>query len=372
MPWGLLDDQLHQNGKVLSFTDREFRLWMYSISFCLAKWTRDPGGRLTRAEAEAVRGLAKASPAVVAGVIEKHGWDQLADGCYQVHDIGEYAPKAKSAPDEALRTALSRTPGLRGAVKERDGDHCRYCGTYVRWKDRKGAGGGTFDLIDPDGPVTDRANIIVACRACADRRAGRPLGVAGMVLRAAPRSRSDLDQKSRSESRSDLDRSTQPTESTQPMPRPVPRPSFSERLPEQEAVEAVHTTAPAAPERSPAPRVVSLEPRYSDEFEAWWSAYPRKREKVEAFALYEKTLKAGATAEELLAAARNYAIAADEEGAEDRHIKLPATFLSLKARPWLDFRKGVPRSGRTPKANGRPSPLQRSGAILSTITDSEE
>jgi hypothetical protein len=118
----------------------------------------------------------------------------------------------------------------------------------------------------------------------------------------------------------------------------------------------------------------SLEPRYSADFEAWWSAYPRKREKVEAFAVYEKTLKAGATVDELLAAARNYAAAADEMGAEDQFIKLPATFLSVRDRPWLDYRHGVPPTAvrsavvRNGHRNGRPAPLQANLAALAATT----
>lgn len=126
---------------------------------------------------------------------------------------------------------------------------------------------------------------------------------------------------------------------------------------QQETSGAVITLPPAAADSERPAAIRSLEPRYSADFEAWWAAYPRKREKVDAYAAYQKTVKAGAAPAELLAAAANYATAADEQGAEDQFIKLPATFLG-PARPWLDFRAGVPRAApRTgPAVNGRHRP----------------
>lgn len=131
----------------------------------------------------------------------------------------------------------------------------------------------------------------------------------------------------------------------------------SEHLLQQDTSVAIDTSAPAARIESEPPGKKSLEPRYSPDFEAWWSAYPRKREKVDAYAAYQKTVKAGAAPAELLTAATNYATAADEQGAEDQYIKLPATFLG-PARPWLDFRAGVPRPvpRTSPAANGRHRP----------------
>ena len=54
----------------------------------------------------------------------------------------------------ARRQALSKDKQLREAVRERDGDHCRYCGRAVRWTDRKGGAGGTYDHLDPSGGNT--------------------------------------------------------------------------------------------------------------------------------------------------------------------------------------------------------------------------
>lgn len=51
------------------------------------------------------------------------------------------------------------------AVRARDGDTCQYCGKTVNWLDRRGADGGTYDHVDPDGGNT-LDNIVVCCRSC--------------------------------------------------------------------------------------------------------------------------------------------------------------------------------------------------------------
>lgn len=103
MPWGKLDDQLHDNEKVWSFTDKEFRVWMYSISYCNKKRRRDPAGTLTQEAAETVCRLAGASRKVMQGVVAKRGWDRTDTG-YLVHDFPKYGPKEdKTAPDRQRR-----------------------------------------------------------------------------------------------------------------------------------------------------------------------------------------------------------------------------------------------------------------------------
>lgn len=83
------------------------------------------------------------------------------------------------------RQALFRDPVLRQAIRARDKDLCRYCGAKVRWNDRKGAGGGTYDHVDPFGP-NDIGNLVVCCRGCNSSKKDRIPGQAGMVLRPAP------------------------------------------------------------------------------------------------------------------------------------------------------------------------------------------
>jgi hypothetical protein len=95
--WGRLDDQLHQNGKVLSFSDRAFRVWVYSISFCNAKHARDATGSLSEDEARALCRLAAAPRTVIAELLDKRGWDRApasrgAPAGYAVHDYPKYGP----------------------------------------------------------------------------------------------------------------------------------------------------------------------------------------------------------------------------------------------------------------------------------------
>lgn len=34
MPWSKLDDGLHENAKIGAMSDKAFRLWVYSITYC--------------------------------------------------------------------------------------------------------------------------------------------------------------------------------------------------------------------------------------------------------------------------------------------------------------------------------------------------
>lgn len=116
---------------------------------------------------------------------------------------------------------------------------------------------------------------------------------------------------------------------------------------------------PSEPTEKPAPSARtthraagSLEPGYSAEFEAFWQRYPKKRDKVDAFSQFEKTLRLGATAEMLETAAGHFAAYCDEMGTEDSFIPYPATWLNR--RSYLDFRDGPPkpRTGSGRRRNG--------------------
>src|SRR5262245_8420336 len=113
MPWGRLDDALHQNAKVLSFSDKAFRLWVYSISYCNAKRHADPVGRLSEPAAQALCRLAEAKPATVAELVAKRGWE-LVDGGYLVHDFPDYGPPTD-------RTAAERQRRHRALTREGNG-----------------------------------------------------------------------------------------------------------------------------------------------------------------------------------------------------------------------------------------------------------
>ncbi|MEN1976887.1 hypothetical protein [Cellulomonas olei] len=63
------------------------------------------------------------------------------------------------------RKADNGDPNLTVPVRMRDGDACRYCGLTVRWSDRRGAKGGTYDHRPPGRPATWETSV-VACGGC--------------------------------------------------------------------------------------------------------------------------------------------------------------------------------------------------------------
>lgn len=110
--------------------------------------------------------------------------DRDETGIY-LHDWDEYAGKLleRKAKDNSRKKDIRRAyeNGTITAVRQRDGDRCRYCGTVVDWADRKGPRGGTYDHIDPNGPTTIE-NLVVCCRACNAKKGARTPEEAGMRL----------------------------------------------------------------------------------------------------------------------------------------------------------------------------------------------
>ena len=75
---------------------------------------------------------------------------------------------------------------------------------------------------------------------------------------------------------------------------------------------------------------------YSKGFSLFWEAYPRKIGKAEAYKKYKTRLKDGWSDEELLEAAKNYAIQCKKLRTEPQYIKHPKTFLS-DSTPFTDY-----------------------------------
>jgi hypothetical protein len=73
---------------------------------------------------------------------------------------------------ERRRKALYRDPDLCAAIRQRDKDQCRYCGTPVVWDGGNQAEAGTYDHIDAKGPNT-LDNVCVSCRRCNIGRRGQ-------------------------------------------------------------------------------------------------------------------------------------------------------------------------------------------------------
>ena len=76
--------------------------------------------------------------------------------------------------------------------------------------------------------------------------------------------------------------------------------------------------------------------KYSCAFEAFWSAYPRKKEKANAYKCYKARLADGFSEDELMTAVKRYADECKARHTETRYIKLGATFLGSNT-PFSDY-----------------------------------
>lgn len=77
-------------------------------------------------------------------------------------------------------------------------------------------------------------------------------------------------------------------------------------------------------------------PLYAKSFEEFWSIYPRKVGKGEAYKKYQARLNDGWSEEELLEASRKYSERVMKERTEEKYIKHAKTFLSENT-PFADF-----------------------------------
>lgn len=123
---------------------------------------------------------------------------------FELVDWLKHQPAAAVWDDDVQRhrwargKALLRNTSLCGAIKDRDSNRCRYCGIRVDWTNRKGATGGTYDHVDPDGD-NSIGNVVVSCRRCNGRKKDRTPEQANMTLHP-PGFRSDRFDPVRSES----------------------------------------------------------------------------------------------------------------------------------------------------------------------------
>lgn len=93
---------------------------------------------------------------------------------------------------------------------------------------------------------------------------------------------------------------------------------------------------------------------YTPAFEAFWSHYPRKKEKRKAFAAWKTRLREPDVTEELLIiCAQNYATFVKREGTEERYIKHGATFLG-PSKPYEEYSNVVQMPNKTSQQSSRP------------------
>lgn len=119
MPWGRLEDTLHDNEKVATLSDREFRVWILSISRCNRKRRVDPEGRISEAMAiELARQVGATTQrqiaALIAGLLRRRPpndsafWDPHPDGAYALHDFSDFAPREDKTAAERKRAERDR------------------------------------------------------------------------------------------------------------------------------------------------------------------------------------------------------------------------------------------------------------------------
>ncbi|PKM90317.1 MAG: hypothetical protein CVU87_02720 [Firmicutes bacterium HGW-Firmicutes-12] len=75
---------------------------------------------------------------------------------------------------------------------------------------------------------------------------------------------------------------------------------------------------------------------YKDDFEKFWSFYPRKVEKIAAFKAWNTRLKEGEQPESIIKAAQTYAAECKRSKTEYKYIKHGSTFLGPN-KPFLDY-----------------------------------
>jgi hypothetical protein len=199
MPWFRLNDKAHTSPK-LRWIGKPARgglvmLWSYAAFEMTDGWLPDyiVEQELTRSEIHACLTVRMSGRA---GLLHAFGetCDCLTDrtwtddmGGYWIHDFvaGGNPSRAEHDVRRAKKLELNDRD-LMHAVRERDGNACRYCGRIVSWSDRRSKYRLTFDHIDPTRAF-GVDNIVVCCQTCNQRKAGvKTPEAAGMALLAAP------------------------------------------------------------------------------------------------------------------------------------------------------------------------------------------
>jgi hypothetical protein len=84
------------------------------------------------------------------------------------------------------------------------------------------------------------------------------------------------------------------------------------------------------------------------DFEAAWQAYPRKLNKTESRARFQRLIRTSHDFDSLLAAIRNYAAECRAQGTEEKFIKHFSSFLGTEDKPvwrdWVDHKVSPPRT----------------------------
>lgn len=118
---------------------------------------------------------------------------------------------------------------------------------------------------------------------------------------------------------------------------------------EKTMLESGETVPEFLGETDPEPKPESKSNRainsYSVDFEEFWSLYPRKADKAQAYKKYKARLEDGYSHEQLCESAKNYATQCKRDKTEDKYIKHGKTFLG-ESTPFLDY---LPKAGTVQK-----------------------
>lgn len=185
MTWFKVCDHLHDHRKVRGIDLAALGLWTLSGS-----WSGDHKTDGFVPTTVIPRWDSRRSKKLAALLVDRGLWEAATrdgESGWIFHDWIDHQPdKADTSTDIGRirwrrREALKKNRGLCEAIQLRDGTLCRYCGDRVKWSDKKGPKGATYDHVDPDGD-NSLENVVVACRRCNGRKRDRTPEEAGMRL----------------------------------------------------------------------------------------------------------------------------------------------------------------------------------------------
>ena len=302
----------------------------------------------------------------------KPGYLIQNDGQLLIYEWDRYMGKStQSHPldrNSELRKAYQN--GTIDKVRQRDHDHCRYCGKVVDWPDRKTAGGGTYDWIDPNGP-TSVDNIVVSCRGCSTKKNNRSPeesemrvlslddihsssdGISNESLKVSNDSFNDTSNDGSNDSsnassdssndhlidkiRIDKNRKIRikDLKILRANARKMIRSTSDETIASSSQEDS--ETLNAQPGESTPPNT------YPDTFEEFWLIYPRKLDKKKAYHAWTKRLREktnegdqSVTVDMLIQCASHYAQTCQINHTDEKFIKHPSSFLG-PTHPFEDY-----------------------------------
>lgn len=188
MAWGRMDDAMSDHPKITAAGNAAVGAWTRMIAWSnryatdgmlpvevVAKYaSRAELSRLVRPGPSGAPMLH--TPGECCRCVATSG--EVPAGWYAVHDFHGYNERADELRIRRARKTELRDPALRLAVRERDGDHCRYCAVACTLTGPRRL---VLDHVDPRR-VAGAVNLVVACHACNAAKGNRTPAEAGMAL----------------------------------------------------------------------------------------------------------------------------------------------------------------------------------------------